>query len=136
MNIILNKEQLIEALDFYQGLLRIRDWDITVEICRFDEMEHGGIAGACRWVAESRMAKIKLLDPNDAIGFWNGYDMEHVLCHEIAHVLCAQLDDLARGPGKNSNPLEVNIVEHVVESMADALTKLRRQGNHKFSWEK
>jgi hypothetical protein len=68
-------------------ILRLSDWDIDIEVCRYHQMPDGAL-GLCSTSDVTRHAEIKLLDPNDIPPCNIRYaDLEMTLLHELMHVV-------------------------------------------------
>lgn len=78
----------LEALvQYWQERLRLRDWVITIRICRYHELEES--IGDCLVDEHTKTALIKLMDPIDEASVPNllyAYSLEETMIHELLHI--------------------------------------------------
>jgi len=106
----------------WQQRLRLRDWDVTVEVARqHHEALRGGSVGACKSDPTAMEAHIVLLDPVDIDSVDPAYpscrDQERVLVHELLHMM---IPCPPRGEDGNIES------EKAITMVADALVRLSR----------
>lgn len=92
-----NQGQLDERLRYWQGVLRLRDWDVRATICRAKDMNDGAV-GSVRVHLTLKAATIQILDQIDDPEKppWN-LNHEATLIHELLHIydhqMLASLDE-------------------------------------------
>lgn len=120
--VLLTQEEAEARLAYWQGVLKLADWTVLVEIARDFDMQEEGKAGECDVKLEHRCAKIWLMDPQDYTGQqWFPIDMERVLLHELLHVHFEPL-----WPGERKSSCHVP-EEQAINAIADALIALERK---------
>jgi hypothetical protein len=85
-------DELAERLSYWQGVLRLRDWDINARMVSAHEMEAGS-EGRIDPKPSLKEADIKILN-------WEGYggtvfrplDSEQILVHELLHLFFLAFD--------------------------------------------
>ena len=107
-----------ELTDYWQRQLRLQDWDVTVRVVRWHEVD-GSPLGLCRVRWSTRDAEILLLDPQDYGPDRSGSDrdQELTLVHELLHIAF---------PGDRSDGSCSTTMEQAVEATARALVALNR----------
>lgn len=98
MAVILTVEQLRTSfLPKWQRILRLQDWDITVDIKRKHDMGTEGVDADAnvRWVLTEHTAAVEIIDSCDWDPGWLGgeQDMEFSLVHELVHLQLVQWKD-------------------------------------------
>ena len=114
--------ELDARLAHWQGVLRLRDWDVKIRMKRARDMTGASIVqGHCSWVLPIKTALITLLDPIDypTDTEW-GQDTEKTIVHELLHLQFAPFDDFPAG-----SPHDI-AVEQAIELIAAALIGLDR----------
>jgi hypothetical protein len=110
------REQAQVNLDFYQQILRLQDWDITLSFERAFNVPLEGL-GACTIRIGEQTAKIVIREPDDVSDEWEtDGDLELTLLHELMHI-------------KTHAAIEVGgklETEKLVESMARIVLRLIR----------
>ncbi|MDD9147361.1 hypothetical protein OYT88_02200 [Sporolactobacillus sp. CQH2019] len=114
--IILSEEQLQKKLSYWQNRLRLKDWDITVSIKRMSQFSSDNLQGECEWVLQSKVARIRILDPDDFTHSILTNDMEECLVHELLHLHFAPFD----------NEKNYMVQEQAIEAIAKALVETDR----------
>jgi hypothetical protein len=115
---------LQDQCQYWQGILRLRDWDILVQVCRQNEMTNPSAIGECEIQRQRKDATIRVLAPQDlqlvSQGFHHGEESDYdlTLVHELLHI---HLDSL--GPRDQVTDQE----EQVIEAISQALVRLRRE---------
>lgn len=119
-------EQLQARLAYWQRVLRLQDWDVTVDIVPLAQMG-GHHYGEITMYALLKRAVIRILSAVDyeaaagAAAFARPLDMEYTLIHELMHLsifLCSKKYDV------NSN--EELFEEQAVHALALAFLSLSR----------
>ncbi len=116
----MTQEELNERLDYWQGVLRLRDWDIVARLVSAHEMEAGD-EGQVDPRPELKEANIKILN-------WEGYggtvfrplDSEQILLHEMLHLFFIVFETEADTPQRLAE-------EQAVHLIAQALVALDRR---------
>lgn len=87
---ILTADQLQERCLYWQERLRLRDWDVVVEVVRAARLQAPGagfLDGGCDWTLANKTAYIRILDPVDyPESAFEPQDMEQTLVHELLHL--------------------------------------------------
>lgn len=100
-------EQLQKELQFWQTVLRLRDWSIRAEL---SESLDPGVMGECECHAEKRWAVIRLRPFSNGLGelesctFGEEYNMQETLVHELLHCVFAAIS-----PEENALAIEQGI---------------------------
>jgi len=122
--VILMQAELEAALAHWQGILRLRDWDIVIAIKRRKQWAGSseGVANS-DWHLASRHATIHILDAADyaADTFEQPQDMEEDLVHELLHGLYHEELISIEASG-----LRRNMFEAAINATASALVRLSR----------
>jgi hypothetical protein len=108
--------------EYWQGILRLQDWDVKVVIARGREFVTGeGSQGECTWQLPTKQALIKLIDPIDypTDTKWP-YDPEKTLVHELLHLHFAPLG--------LSDDKEIE-QEQAIDLIATGFLKVHRAGD-------
>src|SRR4051812_3622179 len=82
----LTQRQLDLWVKKWAAPLRLADWDISIEVCRFHEMGLPDALGTCETNIESRSALIQILDIRDWEEQAFGTDPERTVVHELVHL--------------------------------------------------
>lgn len=109
------KPDLSALLTQWQAILRLQDWDITVQYAR--SLEMGDSEGKIETTLPRKAALISILDPCD----WQEptvQDVEQTLVHELLHIHTAQWPS----DGESACLAE----EQGVDAIAGALIRLQR----------
>jgi hypothetical protein len=123
MEYIMNDEQLQERCVYWQKVLRLQDWEVSVQVTRDRDFRGPHNQGECEWVIGTKHAAIRILDPVDypPNRMWP-QDMERVLVHELLHLHFAPFDSAEAGS------MEDNAQEQAIESIASGMVMLERVG--------
>lgn len=81
------------ALRRWQGILRLRDWDLTVEFARCSALGTDNWGDVARDEAHKE-ARIRLLEPADYVAPSTGRALDHelTLVHELVHIVLGRLE--------------------------------------------
>mgnify|MGYP001640448745 CR=1 FL=1 len=104
----------------WQGILKLNDWDVVIEVGRPDELSEPDREGEVVVVLAKGEALIRLLDPNIPYDFPFPYDMEKVLVHELLHLSCAAFEP-------EDDSLRHDLWEQTIERMAKTLVAFQRR---------
>lgn len=107
----------------WQTLLRLRDWDIHVELFSAREFSEEDRQGEVFYDISTGQAIIHLLDVDAKLDTPFPYDLEKVLVHELLHLHFAIFE-----PEKEDS-LRHDLWERTVEKMAQIMLRLHRQDN-------
>ncbi|MBF1041752.1 MAG: hypothetical protein HXK92_08965 [Lachnospiraceae bacterium] len=107
----------------WQTLLRLRDWDIHVELFSAREFSEEDRQGEVFYDISTGQAIIHLLDVDAKLDTPFPYDLEKVLVHELLHLHFAIFE-----PEKEDS-LRHDLWERTVEKMAQVMLRLHRQDN-------
>lgn len=116
---------LESALRYWQGILRLQDWDITAEFS--NRWELPGDSVGCNMIDPCGMdAAIKVLNPDqgDSVDSVIAYDWEFTLVHELLHIVLDGLDDKDKYDHDEAYQI---MVESTVNRLSKALTALHRK---------
>lgn len=115
-----------KCLDKWKKILRLQDWDITVELRRYIDLNGGEAVAKIRVNEWHRCATVYLLDPQDYLlanfthMVW-GYDMEDGLVHEFLHI------HLFPYTPEDTESLEYTALEQSVSTITGALIETDRK---------
>jgi len=112
--------QAQEACREWQKILRLQDWDITVDILRDRDMKLGSGQAEVHWKAVNRSAIVHLLDPTDYQNNYFEQDHERSLVHELLHLHMVMFATETDTP-------EDTAQEQAVDAIAKALVTLKRR---------
>jgi len=115
----LSEEELQALLVEWQERLRLQDWRLTVQFARYHELGEGK-AGNIEWNIERRGARIKVLAEADVAPDGLIVNPEHVLVHELLHILWCHYD---------ADGVENTLFEQALNTTADALVALKREAH-------
>lgn len=114
----MTQEELEKLCAYWQGVLRLQDWDVRVKLVR--RMELDGRLGWCRVCPERGAATIHVMDPIDDDPN-SPEDPEDTLVHELLHISTHGMNVKADTP-------EGVAEERHINTLAGALVKLNRKG--------
>lgn len=116
--------QLDELLADWQRRLRLRDWNVKVQLRRRHDMSLEDSCGACRWQLSKKLACVELLDPidYDPGSFGWPQDVEWTLVHELLHLHFAPFAEFGDGPLNTAQ-------EQAIDLIAGALVDAKRGGD-------
>ncbi|MHC5779681.1 hypothetical protein [Nostoc sp.] len=113
----MNLQNPQQSCQEWQQILRLMDWDVSVNIVSYEEMPEG-VEGECQFVINNKTANIKLIKPEgypfDAL---RPYDMEQTLVHELLHLHFA--------PFNIDTGLKATSQEQAINAIARALVNLK-----------
>lgn len=119
-----SQSELDAAVAKWQKILRLQDWDLTVELATGADLDS---VGGCNAAENMQMARIRVLRQEDWRGNTKGSwcvtdirDMEVDLVHEMIHCLMRLIEP------KTRDSVEWNLYERFVESLAGTLVNLDR----------
>jgi len=115
-------KELHENLLYWQELLRLQDWDIDLQICRWRDMPSPYAVGSVKWRLSDKHVVVKILDPID-IGEGQSNDMEMTMVHELVHVMFA----VGHNGILDDDSMISDMIEQAVERVATALINLDRR---------
>lgn len=107
----------------WQTLLRLRDWDIDVELFSAREFSGEDRQGEVFYDISTGQAIIHLLDVDTKLDTPFPYDLEKVLVHELLHLHFAIFEP------EQEDKLRHDLWERTVERMAKTMLLLYRQRN-------
>ncbi len=117
--VILTEEELRQLCAEYQAILRLQDWRVDVSIGRPD-LEHEDDGAYVTYNTSLRIAKILIVAPEYyPTNAMMPQDMEVDLVHELVHLYFVPL-------GKPADDTARDLLEVAVQSIAEAVVKLRR----------
>lgn len=119
---ILSQRQAEERLAYWQQVLRLLDWDITVAVVRYFNFE-GEVWGDVVMKQGKRAAHIRLLDPADA-NDPEAQDMDVTLVHELLHLHMWEFAPWGLA-GKDSRA-----EERTIDSLAKSFVALERRNQN------
>ena len=67
----------------WQKILRLQDWEVTIDFYRAREFSNSDALGECTFNINSREGFIKILNPTDYDG---EYNLEWIVVHELLHL--------------------------------------------------
>ena len=117
---IYTEPQLNELCKEFQPILRLQDWDISVQFVDQDTMKHAN--GRCEYSTGYKSALIKIPSPEtydtDQTPFPQ-QDMRHALLHELMHLHFSIVD--AHIP---ENSVDQQLYEQGINAIASVLSEL------------
>lgn len=121
----MTEKELAKRCEYWQDVLRLRDWRIGVRVVGTEEMNQGE-AGACEIHQDSKLATIKMLaeevfNPTSDMSRLSPHDPEQVLVHELLHI---HMDKLFNS---EADEHEHVMQEQVIEFLSQALVGLERK---------
>lgn len=116
----MDQETLESLLAEWQKTLRLRDWDVVVQLSRIFDMPVADSVGLCTWLMPAKTATIRILDPADYDpAYVHPFDPEKTLVHELLHLHFA--------PFFPDGEAGENVAhEQAIESIAKALVTVKR----------
>lgn len=114
-------KQLHSALKYWQKILRLQDWNITM---KFVDEPRCGYFGKGRNNSTYQSSSIEILKPEHIDPEWSGCrDLEVTLVHELLHIrfLYASKGEQNASKGEQSDS-----EEFAIESTARAMVSLKR----------
>lgn len=111
---------LDEALEYWQGALRLRDWEVEAEVVGRDRMGGEDCIGTIDIDERAKKARIVLVRQDDYPDSPWPQDHEKTLVHELLHIHTQPI-----------TPIEYDRLAHIAEeqaivSIASALVRLKR----------
>jgi hypothetical protein len=131
--VILNREQLLEALAFWRPHLGLSDWDVRIEMISCADVTPALARSCTRMHNKELDIEVGTFETRDARS-QSRCDMELDLVHEMMHSAFNPLMKLAGG-SLDGDVLEDLALEQPVEMLARSMVKLRRLAGPLFSWE-
>ena len=110
-NVMVNLAKLASK---WQKILRLQDWEVTIDFYRAREFSNSDALGECTFNVNSREGFIKILHPTDYDG---EYNLEWIVVHELLHL------HFADWTAKNNYECPVS-GEQAIDSIAQALARL------------
>ena len=123
MYCILTQEELNEACEEWQNILRLNHWDIYAAITRSSDFSGNENEGEIDYFLEKGDAAIRILDPVDYpqdTPFKQ--DMEQTLVHELLHLYFAPFQ-----PDKDADELKYAYWERAIDDLAKVLVGIKRK---------
>lgn len=121
----MTKKKAEDLLRFWQGHLRLLDWDIAVAFCRYHDMDNPKHCAEISYQLSSREAWIRILTPSDIPEDTTprDRDVEHSIVHELLHLVTWPW---SRSSVTGSETTEYYVMEFGLDNLARALVTLRR----------
>lgn len=101
-------------------ILRLQDWDITIEMVDKKDLTLGNVAGEISWNREHQHAEILILDPSQLKENMMETDIEETVIHELLHLHACPFDTF------ESETPEYYALELFINRVSQALYKLER----------
>lgn len=113
--------ELIEAVDYWSGVIGLRDWHVKATLSPRHEFDDDEQQGLCRVYEHHRAARIWILRAEDYPGNAS-YPQDHelTLVHELTHIHIHPLE-----PEHYDERLEI-AKEQAVNAISEGLVKLKR----------
>lgn len=86
------EEELNKQLLYWQKILYLQDWTVSIKVCRQWEMHDKETLAQCQWYLERKDAVISVIHPQDLGGlssrflFGEEADYDVSLVHELLHL--------------------------------------------------
>lgn len=120
--IYLTQEEAEKALVEWQSVLKLRDWDIKIQIVRRNGLVDPEGMAEVRYKHIKRMAIINLLDPIDYDNDLWGQDHEISMVHELLHLHFMGFE------AEEGTP-EDKAQEQAIDAISKSLVYLRRDAH-------
>ena len=122
----MTERALRERCRYWQTLLRLQDWDVSVHLV--DELQ-GSSLGRCWWLDEKEIATIRILRPERCDpGRTPTQDVEVTLVHELLHL------HFSAFTAENNTPQSI-AQEVAINRCAQALVRLHRARSRRHSFD-
>jgi hypothetical protein len=127
----LTQDQAQKLLDYWQEKLRLRDWEIDVEVVK--PMEIDDDFGRTHIYSDKRVAKIFVTSPDDRVHgdlASHGLDPEKTLVHEMLHIWFdhAGADGIESGPQRDKD-----LAHQAINAIALACVSVRRENAEAYA---
>lgn len=115
--------QLYEWLEYWQPILRLQDWNITVNVRRRYDMSDHDVLGRVHRHTESKDAYVEILSTQDVGAHQKGDDADYevTLLHELLHIHFAFMNNDEDAARQLQEELIINTLTRV-------LLKFKRDG--------
>lgn len=126
--VILTQQELEAALVYWQRVLRLQDWHITVKLVQRKGLEDDERCAESEWISHMKAGRIRILDAVSYMGdnYVRPYDAEESLVHELVH---GHIEPIFKGMDHHPKGGEAIPYEQAVEMLAQALVYLKRAAN-------
>lgn len=120
-----DEKSAIIDLGYYQRLLRLMDWQVTLHFnVPLAEVPVADSSAAMQWNIHHKLGHLYLLDPKEyPTDTWGEQDQEVDLVHELLHLLYAPFDTTETGSVADA------FLEFSINTISTALVKERRRAN-------
>lgn len=137
-----DQDEVDAALDYWQGVLRLQDWDVKASIVRRDTLDGTAGEGVRRGGLVKRFsgkkeALIYILDPVDDVAQDRCFPLDHeyILVHELIHLHTRTIMDASEANPNDCDYAQWNRMdaaeEYVVDRLAKSFVGLRRESRGK-----
>lgn len=111
------KPNLLELVDRWQGLLRLRDWQLDVRyVTDLAAPDGSPCFGLCSRFVDAKRARILIRDPETSAALSDSHDIEDTVVHELLHLHFAPLAE--------DTPAGIAAEEQAVWAISGAFTAL------------
>ena len=132
----LTLDQIDEVLPYYMNRLGLRDWEVTTAMRPQADLRENAIA-QIHWQLSLRHATMSFADPKTRSENVSEADMEISCVHELLHICLAPITERVEDSDEGWTGLEEKVcLEQPIVALSTSLVALRRETDHKFSWEK
>jgi hypothetical protein len=114
-------DELRDRCTYWQKVLRLQDWEITVEYVRNAATDDTWWGRILRWNVDARTAVIQLVEPTSFSMEdypYGHFDLEDTLVHEMLHIYTEGI----LGRGSDASMSRTSAENHFAEQMCDALS--------------
>jgi hypothetical protein len=121
----LTDPEVLALVDEWQKILRIEDWDLTIDILPHGSFDDGSLAGTSANY-ERRAARLRILQPSQHP---DDEDFEQTLVHELLHVSSALIHSHKVGLMRG---LRNTVFEGFIDQLAVILVRMKRAGELRY----
>jgi len=121
----MSEAELLELVEYWQEALRLRDWDIKIRYAYQAEIPE---SYAQNWIdVMKKRCIIKISYPEEHGELEYDYDPEQYILHELIELHFAPFKIAEEGEDDSKHVAQ----EQAIDFLADAILKLKRQGDDK-----
>lgn len=110
--------RMADVANFYQPILGLEGWDITIQILRRKDMSGDNNAADVAYVKRNKCAIISILSPVDRDNWVLDSDIEADILHELLHLVLCEWE--------SSGSRETDALEYSILALSRAVLTLKR----------
>lgn len=111
--------RMADVVNFYQPILGLEGWDITIQLLRKKDMSGDNNAADVAYVKRNKCAVISILSPVDRDNWVLDSDLEADILHELLHLVLCEWE------GRDSR--ETDALEYSILALSRAMLTLKRE---------